>query len=761
MNNSNIFHHKHKVPTFDDINNDSDDGIQYIGDVHPSDEQNDGEQKFDQVASISNPSLLPDESNRNRYRCGRKGDDDGPYVMDPTSAHVKRGLIYLPVEMKLPSLNEEDDTPTYSMTQSRISLYAAFPPPPIIVQPINSDGSPMYSKSELNHAQHRLKQHSGFYTAMCVTSATCHSEGYADTVLSLNYRQPSFISWPSSLLSIRKRSRKQHEQKFVGNMHYNIQLGCTPKTSCGYACSSLDGKTHVRFDVGNPFSSTQQKKHRIDKKKKNSMILVPSTQSDYTISASHDFFCATDSSLRASWMMKLSPLPSLIFTPTTSKISSSFPLHMQYFNMNISTIESQTKQMHGRSHSRPRLSLSLGYGTPLIGGEGLWMSNIISSGAESSKMSVFDSIPSPSSLDITNVTLDVEHEISSTQSCHSTIGYSHTCQLFSFGTIFTRKFSSSRFSRLGIGIRQTFGNIFCSSKNLGMWWKQGTTSWLFQLERGDVRFLVPVTICPKAVTAWDLLLRLMYATITSIVADIIVSELFCGVTSKLRLKFLRLLLGDELVGGIGSSVSESDMEKGKNDEEHWLQNQLLKTIEDTKRQVNLMQRQAKAVTVREKEQGGLVIVKAVYGVMDNESRQWIKRDGKWNNTECSSETTNEMMWHTMDATTQLQFWVADSSLHLPALSKKHMLGFYDLMAFVTEDEWTIHKTQSLSTHDMKGHGIISCNNFTHSIRKWWSEMLLVDDEQERDLVLALSVRYKWNDKLYDALFYDEDPVDLP
>ena len=755
MNNSNIFHHqKHKVPTFDDINNDDDDGILHIGDVHPSDyQQSDGKQKLDQVASISHTLLLPDEFNRNRYRGGRKG--DGPYLVDPTIAHVKRGLILLPVEMKLPSQDDEDDAPTYSITQSRISLYAAFPPPPIIIaQPNHSDGPSMYSKSELNHAQQRLKQYSGFHTAVGVTSATCHSEGYSDTILSLNYRQPSFISWPSSLLSIHKRPRrKQQEQKFVGNMHYNIQLGCTPKTSCGYTCSSLDGNTHVRLDVGNPFSSIQQRNNRIDNKKKrrrSSMILVPSTQSDYTISASHDFFCATNTSLRTSWMMKLSPLPSLIFKPTTtSQSGSSFPLHMQYFNLNISTIESQTKQMYERSHSRPRLALSLGYGTPLIGGEGLWMSNI-SPDDDSSKISDIDTSSQHSSLDNTNVTLNIEHDISSTQSCHSTIGYSPTCQNFSFGAIFTRKFNSSRFSRLGIGIRQTFGNIFSSK-----WWKQGTTSWLFQLERGDVNFLVPVTICPSAISAWDVLFRIMFATMTSIIVDTIVCELLCCVTSKLRLKFLQLLLGEELVGGIGSSETDEMEKEQNNNESNWLQNQLVRTKEDTKRQVNLMQRQAKAMTAREKEQGGLVIVKAVYGVMDNESRQWIKRGGKSNNnTECSAETSNEMALHTMDATTQLQFWVADSSLHLPALSKKHMLGFYDLMAFVTEDEWTIHKTQSSSTHDM-------CNIFTHTIRKWRNEMPWVDDEQKRDLVLALSVRYKWNDKLYDALFYDEDPVDLP
>jgi len=228
---------------------------------------------------------------------------------------------------------------------------------------------------------------------------------------------------------------------------------------------------------------------------------------------------------------------------------------------------------------------------------------------------------------------------------------------------------------------------------------------------------------------------------TSIVFDIIVSELLCGVTSKLRLRFLKILLGKEMNDKASLSY-QSDIEKEQGEKENWLlQEQLFKVKEHTARQVYLMAKQANAATKREEEQGGLVIVKAVYGVMDNTSRQWIQyRDTK----------TNKMMNHTMKATTQLQFWVINSSLHLPAVSKKHMLGFFDLLAFVSDDEWEMQPT-----NQKEG------NTRIHSFQEWWKEMLVGTKQKRRDLVVVLSIQYKWNNKLYQVMYHDNEAVDLP
>ena len=165
--------------------------------------------------------------------------------------------------------------------------------------------------------------------------------------------------------------------------------------------------------------------------------------------------------------------------------------------------------------------------------------------------------------------------------------------------------------------------------------------------------------------------------------------------------------------------------------------------EDTRRQVNLMQQQAKAVTEREEKGGGLVIVKAIYGVLDNASQ---KRKNTDNNA------TVDNLTHTMDATTQLQFWVVDSSLHLPAISKKHMLGFYDPIKFVGEDEWMI--SDEVEDSDKRDY------SFGQSIRKWWDHKLW-ESKKTRDLVVVLSIRYKLDEVMYEVMFNDDEAVELP
>ena len=78
-----------------------------------------------------------------------------------------------------------------------------------------------------------------------------------------------------------------------------------------------------------------------------------------------------------------------------------------------------------------------------------------------------------------------------------------------------------------------------------------------------------------------------------------------------------------------------------------------KQKEDAVLQRDLMSRQAKRKKRDEEEREGLVIHEAVYRVAGGDA------------------------W---DATAQLQFWVTQSSLSLPAMSKQELLGFYDITA---------------------------------------------------------------------------------
>lgn len=242
------------------------------------------------------------------------------------------------------------------------------------------------------------------------------------------------------------------------------------------------------------------------------------------------------------------------------------------------------------------------------------------------------------------------------------------------------------------------------------------------------------------------LLGLFYASLASIVADVIVCELLCGITSKLRLRFLSLLLGEEY-------VNNREHDDRDDDGEHLLEEQLSKAKEDALRQVHLMEQQARATTKKEEETGGLVIVNAVYGVMDNESRRWLSRRNR---------RGREEDYHTIDATTQLQFWVANSALYLPALSKKHLLGFYDVLAYVGEDEWvTIQEDESREKLNLNNSIRSAQTGFAQLLGIWWKGTPCYETMKRRDLKVVLSIRYRFEDQLHDMMFDDDQAVELP
>jgi hypothetical protein len=178
-------------------------------------------------------------------------------------------------------------------------------------------------------------------------------------------------------------------------------------------------------------------------------------------------------------------------------------------------------------------------------------------------------------------------------------------------------------------------------------------------------------------------------------------------------------------------------------------------MEDALTQTQLMMKQAKSIAKKEEEQGGLVILKAIYGVMDGKSRQWLRRaDNGFNSAE-----TKE--WHTMEATTQLQFWVQSSSIHMSKVSTlKHMLGFYDVLACDGESERALPVAQSNEQSADKDTDTTVAESFKQWVRGLWNAEP-EDQKQERDLVVVLSVRYKYDDKTYAVLFQEDETVDLP
>jgi hypothetical protein len=376
--------------------------------------------------------------------------------------------------------------------------------------------------------------------------------------------------------------------------------------------------------------------------------------------------------------------------------------------------------------------------------------------------------------------LDIDHRRAPTSSAGSStavrgsVEYLHAGRVASLEAMATRSFASR--SGVGVGVRHSFSCAVVggaggqgSSRGRRWWWwwwwwrAGGATSFLFQLEGGGVRFLVPVSIVPPCPsTAWDTLVGLSYASALSIVVDAIVGELMCGVTSRLRLCFLRLILGKERVVGdyeMPPPDEEADDEYTKDDDRCDEEDRRLwrRAKEDAYRQVKLMMRQANVIAEREEERGGLVIVKATYGVMDNNSREWIRSRRVGRKDEDNGTNADGIMFHSMDATTQLQFWVADSALHLPPQSKRFMLGFYDVFAFVSDDELLVKEEQ---THSF--HNVSRCySNIRFLDRRWWEFKIWRESKAKTDLSVVLSVRYKWCDKMYEMTIFDDEAVDLP
>ena len=155
---------------------------------------------------------------------------------------------------------------------------------------------------------------------------------------------------------------------------------------------------------------------------------------------------------------------------------------------------------------------------------------------------------------------------------------------------------------------------------------QSGLTWLLQLERNDIVFRIPITICSLASP--------MYFQNMFVVA--------C-------LSFLI----DDAIGDTVKDVTADLIDTKKKDtleRESSLLNHV-KSRSDSEQQVKLMLKMAQSCKEREEACNGLVIRQATYWIDGGES---------------------------MDATIQLQFWVNDSKLNLPPTPKSHLLGFYSL-----------------------------------------------------------------------------------
>ena len=159
-------------------------------------------------------------------------------------------------------------------------------------------------------------------------------------------------------------------------------------------------------------------------------------------------------------------------------------------------------------------------------------------------------------------------------------------------------------------------------------------AWLWQLDQGNFRLRVPVTVRPGIDGAASAVAA-VYLAVLSALIDTAVADMIGAARS-------RALAVD---GDGGGASAGSAMKRTAS---------LLridKAREDAEVQLSLMGRQAETKLRREESKNGLVIDTAVYYVEGGDR---------------------------LDVATQLQFWVNDSSLYLPSTPKSNLLGFYDV-----------------------------------------------------------------------------------
>ena len=179
---------------------------------------------------------------------------------------------------------------------------------------------------------------------------------------------------------------------------------------------------------------------------------------------------------------------------------------------------------------------------------------------------------------------------------------------------------------LGVEVKTIFARALTSYAvwSVGVGHSLSGLTWLLQLERNDIVFRIPITICPRRSSAyWEksILLSLVSFLVDVVVRDIVEnSESVAAVKEELK-----------------RESSLLDAEKSRRAAEQ---------------QVQMMEESALANRAREEACRGLVILKATYFVNGGES---------------------------MDATIQIQFRVKENSkLRLPSTPKSHLLGFYSL-----------------------------------------------------------------------------------
>lgn len=183
----------------------------------------------------------------------------------------------------------------------------------------------------------------------------------------------------------------------------------------------------------------------------------------------------------------------------------------------------------------------------------------------------------------------------------------------------------------------------------------------------------------------------------------------------------------------GSRIDKSISTKmsGKERERCWLHSSEAKQAAE--RQLSLMIAVSLEKQYREELANGLVILKATYSLTH-------------------SDPSEARLNISLDVTQQLQFWVDKSRLRLPPSSKSYLLGFYNLQSkhaktyVESPPRWKCVLNRCFSRLGFRGR-----------IRQSRCQ----DDQRECNAAVTLSVRYKYNDDVYEITIGDVEALELP
>jgi len=285
-------------------------------------------------------------------------------------------------------------------------------------------------------------------------------------------------------------------------------------------------------------------------------------------------------------------------------------------------------------------------------------------------------------------------------------------------------------------------------------------AFLFGLERGSFSINIPIWVTSSPIYEPMYSIKLLYTCLYTFLVNSAVTELI----EMSQKAFLRR---HSTSSKNRDTLEEEDQHQEMSDKEvEWIlymEEQLLnleKAKQDAIEQTQLMIPQAKMKKDWEMNKGGLVILTAIYG-LERKCLSSILNSRKYVS---SIDLEMEYEKYSLDVTTQLQFWVVNSSLKLPAMSKSHMLGFYNvknLYHSLVQDGYS-------SPHGGGGWMDLSLsqlwNQFTSSLGFTTSSLqkLIINgvDENE-DVEVKLTVRYQFGDGIYEIKILDEEGLVLP